>query len=152
MSRTLVLLAAFALLLAAPALASEQHPTLAEMEGEIICPTCHTTLDQSDAPIAQQIKRYIAARIAAGATKSQIEASLVAQFGTGVLAEPPKKGFDLLAWLLPIGGVIAGAAVLGVLAWRWSRTGPAAPVVAAGPPLDPALERRLDEELRRFDD
>jgi cytochrome c-type biogenesis protein CcmH len=151
MRRALVLLAAAALALPAAASASDRHPTLAEMEGEIICPTCHTTLDQSDAPIARQIKRYIAARIAAGATKGQIEASLVAQFGTAVLAEPPKKGFDLLAWLLPIGGVIVAAAVLAVLAFRWSRSREPAAALA-GAPLDPALERRLDEELRRLEE
>ena len=31
------------------------------------------------------------------------------QFGDGVLAEPPKHGFDLLAWVLPIAGILVGA-------------------------------------------
>src|SRR5258708_7673055 len=61
-------------LLAAPASASERHPTLAELEGEVICPTCHTTLDQSDAPVARRIESYIRTRIAAGDTKSEIKA------------------------------------------------------------------------------
>ena len=41
-----------ALVLAPAALASEEHPTQAELEGELVCPTCHTTLDQSNAPVA----------------------------------------------------------------------------------------------------
>jgi cytochrome c-type biogenesis protein CcmH len=145
-----VLVVLLALAAAAPALASERHPTLAELESEIICPTCHTSLDQSDSPIALRIKNFISARIAAGDTKSQIKSKLVAQFGEGVLAEPPKHGFGLLAWILPLAGIIGGAVVVALLAWRWSRwRGP--PVAPAGAPLGPELDRRVDEELARFD-
>ena len=42
-----------------------------------------------------------AAQIAEGKTKDQIKDELVAQYGTAVLAEPPKSGFDLTAWLVP---------------------------------------------------
>ena len=103
------------------AFASEQHPSQAELEGELVCPTCHTTLDQSSAAIALRMKQFIRTRIAAGDTKSEIKEQLVAQFGKGVLAAPERKGFDLLAWVLPIAGLLAGAAVLTVLAWRWTR-------------------------------
>lgn len=150
----LALLAAVSLALSAPALAGERHPSQAEMEGEIICPTCHTTLDQSSSPIAERMKAYIRERIAQGATKSRIENELVAQFGQSVLASPPKKGFDLLAWLLPLVGIVAGAAVLGLLVWRWSRGREAVPragPAGLAPALDPELERRLDDELSRFD-
>jgi cytochrome c-type biogenesis protein CcmH len=144
--------AAIALALVPAAAASERHPTLGELEGEVICPTCHTTLDQSDAPIAQQMKAYIAAWIRAGDTKSEIERKLVAQFGPQVLAEPSKHGFDLLAWLLPISGLLAGAAILGAATWRWTRP---SDKVSLGseptPPLDAELERRVDEELARFE-
>jgi cytochrome c-type biogenesis protein CcmH len=111
----------FALAVAPQALASEQHPTQAELEGELVCPTCNTTLDQSNAPIALRMKQFVRTRIAAGDTKSEIKAQLVAQFGKGVLAAPEQKGFDLLAWVLPIAGLFVGAAVLTVLAWRWTR-------------------------------
>ncbi len=153
--RTLLVAAACvaALAVAAPAMSSERHPTLQELETMLICPTCHTTLDQSDAPIARRMKRFIVARIAAGDSASQIKAKLVAQFGEAVLAAPPKNGFDLLAWWLPLAGIAAGAGVLGIAAWRWSsrRGGTSPPALAGGPPLAPELERRLDEELRRYD-
>jgi cytochrome c-type biogenesis protein CcmH len=138
-----------ALALAPAALASERHPTLSELEGEVMCPICNTTLDQSSSPAARQIEAVISRRIAAGDTKSEIKDRLVAEYGPQILAAPPKKGFDLLAWLLPIAGVLAGAAILGLLAWRWSRVREPAPRAAR---LDPALERRVDEELARFDE
>ena len=142
----LVLVAA---LLAAPvAHASERHPTQAELEGEVMCPVCGTTLDQSNAPAALQIKRVIARRIAAGDTKSEIKDRLVANYGDSILAAPPKHGFGLLAWWLPIVGIVAAAALVALGAWRWSRDREPPPRAA---PLDPALERRLDDELRRYE-
>ena len=140
-----------ALALAAPTAASEQHPTLVELGGEVICPTCHTTLDQSNSLEAHRIELFISERIAAGDTKSEIKAKLVAQFGTAVLAAPPKRGFDLLAWWLPLGGILAGGMILAIAAWRWSRIRDVGKEpVTAQVPLDPELERKLEEELARF--
>ena len=150
MSRAAALLAVLALAVAAPAAASEEHPSLAELEGEVMCPTCHTTLDESNSAIAQQIKAFIRVRIAEGKTKSQIEAELVDNFGPSILAAPPKRGWDLLAWALPLGGLGLGALVLGILAWRWTRDRDR-PASGGGGELDPELERRLDAELARFD-
>ena len=152
MSRLVALVgAAVALLLVAPASASEQRPTAAELESELVCPVCETTLDSSDAPIARLMKARIRERIAAGDTKSEIKAYFVDQFGAGVLAVPPRKGFDWIAWLLPLAGLGAGVVVVGVLAWRWSRKGDDDAGEAHRDPLDPAVEQRLDDELARFE-
>jgi cytochrome c-type biogenesis protein CcmH len=150
------LLAAVVLVLAlAPvAAASERHPTLGELEGEVICPTCHTTLDQSSSPIAARMKLFIAARIRAGDTKSEIERKLVAQFGPEVIAKPSRHGFDLVAWLLPLVLLIGGAVAIALAVWRWRRPPPpptGSPLSSDEEPLAPELERRVDEELARFD-
>ncbi len=158
-------LALLALVAVPAAVASESHPaalvsalgtrmdgnrpTLADLEGEVMCPVCNTTLDQSSSPVARRIKAFISQRIAAGDSKQEIKDRLVADWGPQILAAPPKKGFDLLAWLLPIVGVLGGALVLAVLAWRWSRAREPEPAVVD---LDPALERRIDQELARFDE
>ena len=147
---------ACALLLAPAALASERHPTLNELENEVMCPVCGTTLAQSDSAAAKQIERQIQTWIREGWTKTQIKNVLVQQYGESILASPPKHGFNLLAWLLPIVGLLGAAAVLGVAAWGWSR-GRAEPEVQevqssnGQGPMDPELERRLDEALSRFD-
>ena len=128
-------------------------PNAADLEAEIVCPICKTTLDQSNAEIAQRMKGYIRRRIADGASEKQIKDELVDQFGAGVLAEPPKKGFNLLAWALPIGAGALGACILGAVAWSWSRRGRAeAEAEAREPGLDPDLEDRVDVALREFDD
>jgi len=153
--RALLLSLVAAAVASAPASASEQHPTLADIENEVICPTCHTTIDQSNAPIAVRMKAFIRERIAEGDTKSEIKDKLVAQFGESVLAAPPKSGFNLLAWLLPFVGAGVGAGVLAILARRWRRGKPgsseAGPSVNGRAALTPDLDRRVDEELARYD-
>lgn len=154
MIRAIAAVVTLALLLAVPARASEQHPTLDELEHEVMCPTCKTLLALSDASAADRIRVFIRERIAAGDTKSEIEDKLVAQFGEQILASPPKKGFNLLVWVLPFAGLAAAGTAVGLIAWRSarrSRDRPAALAIAEGA-LDPALEARVDEELRRFDE
>jgi cytochrome c-type biogenesis protein CcmH len=145
-----VLAAALALVAVATASASEQKPTAAELESELVCPVCDSTLDTSNAEIARRMKTFIRVRIAAGDTKSEIKAKLVDQFGPRVLAVPPRKGFDWLAWLLPLAGIGVAGAIVGAIAWSWSRAS-----TDTSPPHEPALdpeqERRLDDELDRFE-
>jgi cytochrome c-type biogenesis protein CcmH len=146
--------AALALAAGNTALASEQHPTQGELEAELVCPTCHVPLDESNSPIAQQMKAFIRTHIAAGWTKSRIEGALAAQLGDGIYGVPRTHGFDLIAWVLPLGGIALGAVGLGAGAWYWSRARTDASnslLQATGGDLDPELERRLDEELARFD-
>jgi cytochrome c-type biogenesis protein CcmH len=148
--RGALLVAAVLLGLASPAFASESQPTLAEIESEVVCPTCHTTLDQSSSAVADRMRTFIRARIVAGDTKSEIKRKLVEDFGEQVLASPPKRGFNLLAWVLPPVLVVAAGATLAVLAVRWSRRRDTnAPDDAAAP--DPVLDRRIDDELARLD-
>lgn len=142
---------AVAFALAGPALASEARPTGAELESELICPVCDTTLDTSNAEIARRMKAYIRVRIAAGDTKSEIKAKLVAQFGERILVVPPRRGFDWIAWLLPLGGIGVAAAAVGALVWGWSRSRAPDEPPPGEPSLDPELERRLDDELSRFE-
>jgi cytochrome c-type biogenesis protein CcmH len=141
-----------ALALAAPAAAcTTPRASLTSLEGQVMCPTCHTTLDQSDSAVAGRIRAFIRRRIAACATASQIKSELVDQFGESILAAPPKKGFDLLAWWLPLGGIIIGAAAIGAGVWRWSRRDGSEPPAVGPERLDPEQERRVDEALAGFD-
>jgi cytochrome c-type biogenesis protein CcmH len=143
-------LAAAALVLAAPALAGGR-PSAGAIETKLVCPVCHETLDQSTAPVAQEMKALIRKRIAQGWTEKQILDEMVGNFGPGVLSTPAKHGFDLVAWVLPLGGALAGVVALGLGARHWTRA-PAGPVPPEPPELDAEIERRIDEELDRFDD
>ena len=87
-------------------------------------------------------------QIAAGKTDQQIFAWFVTKYGATVLAAPPARGFDLLAWIAPF--AVFGAALLGtiLLIRRWARL-PGGRMQAAGVSdranLDPAERARLDK-------
>jgi cytochrome c-type biogenesis protein CcmH/NrfF len=145
-----VAVAALASLALVGAAGATTPPNAADLESEIVCPVCETTLDQSNAPIALRMKTFIRQRIAAGDSEAQIKDALVAEFGEEVLAEPPGGGFGLLAWLLPLVALAAGAIAVAFLVRRWSARRTPEPG-DAGAPLDPQLERLVDEELARYD-
>ena len=140
------LLVALVLLLGLTA-AAEPKTTLPDVEDEVMCVECRTALNVSSAPVADQERAFIRARIAEGMTKEEIKAALVEEYGPDVLAEPAGDGFDLAAWLVP--GALVAFAGLGValLARRWRRT----EIVPAVPDLDATEAHRLDAELRAFD-
>jgi cytochrome c-type biogenesis protein CcmH len=139
------------LVIAAPAAAGDSSPTLAELETEVVCPTCHTTLDQSSSPVADRMRTFIRARIAAGDTKTEIKGRLVAEFGEQVLASPPKQGFNLLAWVLPPVAAVIAAGAIAVLAVRWSRRREGGDGEESAGAVDPSVEQKIDDELVRLD-
>jgi len=92
----------------------------------------------------------LTAYLAEGKDYDAVRAAFVEEFGSqAVLAEPIDKGFNRLAWLVPY--LVATLALVGVFvtARRWSR--PSAQAVAGSPGVDPALDARLDDELRNLD-
>ena len=128
--------------------AAEPQTTLPDVEDEVMCVECRTALNVSTAPVADQERAFIRARIAEGMTKDEIKAALVEEYGPDVLAEPAERG------LRPRG--VAGArppwwrsprSASRCMARRWRRTESA----PAGPELDPDDARRLDAELSAFD-
>jgi len=145
-ARALALLAGALVMCGAAAAAGP--PNAADLEADLVCPVCETTLDQSNSPVALRMKAFVRARIAAGDNEQEIKDALVDQFGPAVLATPRKSGFGLLAWLLPLGALIVGAIAVGLLIRSWSRQRAPAD---DGQPLDPQLERLVDDELARFD-
>jgi cytochrome c-type biogenesis protein CcmH len=123
---------------------------MAEIEAELMCPTCQSRLDLSHSPAADRIRAYVERRRDEGWTKQQVKDALVADFGPSVLAAPPAAGIGLVAWVVP-GALVAGGVVVVIaltLVWRRRR----APTTAAEHELDPALDERVDEALRAFGD
>jgi cytochrome c-type biogenesis protein CcmH len=138
-----VVLIALILLMALPGLAVGL--TVLDVARQVRCPTCNTPLDVSNAPVAQDMKAYIATRIEAGWSEQRIIDGLVDEFGPEVRAVPPKSGFDLIAWIVPALAVALGLAAIPIIARTWARRTPSA--AAQGPPMTDEERRRLDERL-----
>jgi cytochrome c-type biogenesis protein CcmH len=150
----LALLAALALVLAAPAAAQEPRASLPDIEDEVMCVTCNVPLNTAESPQASRQRAFIRAEIARGRTKEEIKASLVEEYGPRVLAMPRSDGVGVAAYVVPIAVVLAMGALVALLLPRWRQRAagprPATAPAATAPASDDEL-RRVDEDLQRLD-
>ena len=132
-----------------PALAAQATWSEADLEGQLMCPVCHTLLDNSQSAEANRIRQVIHQKHQQGWSEARTRDYLVVQYGEEVLAAPPKHGFDLLAWLVPAAVLLVGAtlAVLLARAWSGGRGGGDGPSPPAAP--DAEMDARIDAELTR---
>lgn len=139
----LALLAALVVAPAAGATTGSARPTLPDIEDEVMCPVCGTALALSESPLAQRERALIQRLIDQGRTKEQIKARLVAEFGPAVLATPQRSGFQLAAYLVPLGAALlaVGGAVLVLLRRRRG------PGTAPAPPEGDDFESLVDADL-----
>ena len=152
--RALAAAAAVLLALAAPtgAVAACEKTSVADLEDEIMCPVCGTSLATAgDAPLALQQRRLIDGLVKQCKSKDQIKSALVAQYGDSVLAEPEKKGFGLTTYLVPGVAIGAGLTLVVLAALRWRRSRPARPLAATGAGPTTPDSTRLDDDMRRYD-
>jgi len=132
---------------------------------QLWCPLCSgVRLDACELKACTQMKDMIAVKLADGEDTESIKAYFVEQYGPQVLGEPPREGFNWLAWVLPVLALVFGAVFL----WRQMGRMVRQPSTSEGPPLtsasppqqpdsgrpDPAqqddYERKLNEELSRY--
>ncbi len=123
--------------------------SLPDIEDEVMCVECGTALNISTSTVADQERTFIRRQIALGKDKQEVKDALVEEFGPGVLATPEEKGFDLAAYLVPLGLGLLALVALGLAARRFRRR-PAAAAPAAEPLADDDA-RRLDAELAAYD-
>jgi cytochrome c-type biogenesis protein CcmH len=85
---------------------------------ELQCPVCeNVTVAYSNATLAGQMRQVIRDKLAQGQTHDQIIQYFVDRYGEAILTQPPKHGLNLLVWLVPLAGLLAGLGVLGTVLW-----------------------------------
>ena len=78
-----------------------------KLEKEIMCPVCDgQTLDQSQSLIAEDMKNSIKEKISEGYNEKEIKNYFIDRYGQNVVAYPSTTGFNLLAYFVPIFGLI----------------------------------------------
>ncbi|KAA1294120.1 MAG: cytochrome c-type biogenesis protein CcmH [SAR202 cluster bacterium] len=78
-----------------------------KLEKEIMCPVCDgQTLDQSQSLIAEDMKNSIKEKISEGYNEEEIKNYFIDRYGQNVVAYPSTTGFNLLAYFVPIFGLI----------------------------------------------
>ncbi|HRK17403.1 MAG TPA: cytochrome c-type biogenesis protein CcmH [Hyphomicrobiaceae bacterium] len=155
MPKTAALLRASALsiLLASGAQAIEPGERLSDpalesraraLSAELRCLVCQNqSIDDSNAPLAKDLRLLVRERITAGDTDKDVLKFVVARYGDFVLLRPPFNLMTLALWLTPLLALIGG-----VIAFRRSF----AALARSSPgeqPLSDAERRRLDEILRQ---
>ena len=87
-----------------------------EIDRMLMCPVCPAqTIDQTEVPLAKQMRAQVRELLASGSTREEVLAwfSAPERYGPSVLAEPPRSGIYLIAWIVP--GVVVVAGLVGVL-------------------------------------
>ncbi|MBI4330079.1 MAG: cytochrome c-type biogenesis protein CcmH [Chloroflexi bacterium] len=89
-------------------------------------------------------------QVAQGKSGEQIIQAFVQVYGEKVLAEPPKKGFNLTAWIAPFAGLLVGALLVLIVLRAWVTRGrEVATVSESGPAaVDEEYLRRVEKELK----
>lgn len=121
------------------------------LEAMIIAPCCFSQqVSVHQSPAADEVRKDVRLRLAAGQTREQILNAYVSQYGKRILAEPPAQGFDLALYVLPPLLLVLSAALVIVVIRRFSHrpaeVTPLAPPVSSG-----TYDARLDDELRDLD-
>jgi len=139
------------LLTATSAPAQESEGWAYDLANQIMSPYCPgRTLAECPSPQADTLRMWLIVQEAAGRDRAEVEAELLERFGDAILAAPRPEGFGLAAYLVPVLVFLAGGVLVGVVLRRFTRVRPLpAAGFAPGEPLDPELERQVDEELAR---
>ncbi|HEX6958858.1 MAG TPA: cytochrome c-type biogenesis protein [Ferrovibrio sp.] len=143
----------FLLLAAWPAFAQHLDETLPdpaqeqrahEISRELRCLVCQNqSIEDSNAPLARDLRRIVRERIAAGDSDQAVKDYLVARYGEWVLLKPSFNRENLLLWLGPALFLLIGALVVFAVLRRQR----AAAKAAAAAPLTEAEAKRLQALL-----
>jgi cytochrome c-type biogenesis protein CcmH len=111
-----------------------------DLSRELRCMVCQNqSIDDSEAPLARDLRLLVRERIAAGDSNSQVLDFLVARYGEFVLLKPRFEQQTLLLWLVPPLVLLGG----GLALWMNARRRPKGGAEVVGPPLTVDEEARL---------
>ena len=103
------------LLLVSPALAQDAPVTDDDVNAvakDLFCPVCESTpLDVCPTQACADWRALIREQLIEGQSPEEIQAYFARQYGDGVLANPPKRGFNLIIWLFLVGAIVLGGAL-----------------------------------------
>ncbi len=79
------------------------------------CLVCQNqSIDDSDAPLARDLRLLVRERLTAGDSDGEVQDFIVARYGEFVLLRPPLEPATLILWLTPLVLLVAA----GLLVWR----------------------------------
>ncbi|MEW6716998.1 MAG: cytochrome c-type biogenesis protein CcmH [Chloroflexota bacterium] len=119
---------------------------------EMYCPVCENIpLDVCGTTACAQWRELIREKLSLGWSPEQIKTYFAEQYGDRVLAEPPPRGFNWLAYILPPVAILVGVYILYRTLQAWHKPVPQAPILhtESGDTLEDEYIARLEEELHK---
>jgi cytochrome c-type biogenesis protein CcmH/NrfF len=99
----------------------EMEALATRIASDLRCPVCQgLSIQASPSPLAQQMKDLIRSQLVEGRSEEEVKAYFVSKYGEWVLMEPKAEGFNLLVYLLPAAGLLAGIGLIAVAVRRWT--------------------------------
>jgi len=112
-----------------------------ELSAELRCPKCQNqNIADSNAPIAQDLRKLLYKQLEAGATDEEILEYMVSRYGEFVRYKPRFSGVTLMLWLMPV-VLLLGAIIIVLMVVRGSRK------ASAAGPISAEERRKVDELL-----
>ena len=131
--------------------------TVGDIAQELTC-TCGCNMVVSacegtmDCGAAADIKNQILAKLSIGQSKEEIIAFFVSRHGEKILSAPTKRGFNLVAWVLPFVAFIFGIGAVYALLKDWTSQKEPGPEQVSFKKEDRPYLERIDKELKTFED
>ena len=156
--RLIAPLLVIALLAVLPLLAQQQADRVKQVGGKFLCMCgCSQILTQCNhvgCTVSTSMLKELGTMVNRGDSEDKITQTFVQEFGTTVYAEPPKTGFSLVAWLMPVFYFLIGAAIVVFFINKWRKQAPAPAAVApAGVHISTeAYERARSQADRETED
>lgn len=117
-----------------------------DLSTELRCLVCQNqSIDDSDAPLARDLRRLVRERLVAGDSNAEVKSFLVARYGDFVLLKPPFGLNTLLLWLAPLLVLVAAVVFVMRIALRSPRV---AAERATASRLTAEEERRLADLMQ----
>ena len=130
--------------------AAEPRASLPDIEDEVMCPTCGTVLAHAFSPQAERQRLFIRSLIEQGQDQGADQGRAGGGVRRGRARHAPDEGFDLIAYLVPVGAVVIAAIAIALGLMRWRRRSQ----ISAEPPtpsLSAADSARLEQDLSRYE-
>ena len=129
-----------------------------DVASQLRCPICQgESVADSPSQLAQQMRGVIRQQLQSGKSEQEVIQYFRTSYGDQIVWSPPWQGFTLLAWLVPIGLLLAGIILLFFVLRDWRALAPASstagdPEPASVDEVDLAFYRaQLEQELAADD-
>ncbi len=151
--KVLSIIVLFLFLSATPARANSE--TVGDISKQLICRCnmdCNMVLSECGCSSAPLMIAIIEQKLAQGQSEEEIIQFFVTQYGEQVLASPPKRGFNLVVWVLPFAAILGGGGVIYIALKKWVRRGTHSQTNAMteAEEGDEEYQNRLEKELEEF--